>query len=302
MMRSRVVLAAALAIAAPLADARAQQKLALGHAAHPSVSVRLMAAVGDVRVIGWDRDSVDISGVVPTGTRAELSPGGPNAAMGMKMYVEVPSEKVARDGRLVMRVPRGARVWLKTGSAEIDVTGVTGGLDINVVGGSITVHGNPRELRAESMDGAVVVDGSPNWLRIKTATGDITVKGGQDMGASTISGTIRASGGEVERAKLEATTGSISFASLFTPNGSIELESHSGSIDVFLPAKIDVEVDAATITGAIDNQWTRARGVPGREGRGMTLTTSSGNGGGRVVARSFKGTIHLKLRKQSVVS
>ena len=128
------------------------------------------------------------------------------------------------------------------------------------------------------------------------------MKGGQDMGASTISGTIRASGGEVERAKLEATTGSISFGSLFTPNGSIELESHSGSIDVFLPAKIDVEVDAATITGAIDNQWTRARGVPGREGRGMTLTTSSGNGGGRVVARSFKGTIQLKVRKASIVS
>lgn len=302
MTRARLAVAAALAIAAPFPGVAAQQKLALGHAAHRRVSIRLVASAGEIRVIGWDRDSVDVTGVVPVGTRADLAPGGPTASNGMKLYIEVPSEKVAREAKLVMRVPREARVWLKTGSADIDVTGVTGGLDMNVVGGSITVHGNPRELRAESMDGSVVVDGSPNWLRVKTATGDITMKGGQDMGASTISGTIRTSGGEVERAKLEATTGAISFASLFTPNGSIELESHSGSIDVLLPLKIDVEVDLATITGTIENQWNRARPSPGREGRGMTLTTSSGNGGGRVVVRSFKGTVQLRMRKSSMIS
>ena len=38
------------------------------------------------------------------------------------------------------------------------VSDVTGGLDVNIVGGSITVRGSPRELRAESMDGAVTVD------------------------------------------------------------------------------------------------------------------------------------------------
>ena len=53
----------------------------------------------------------------------------------------------------------------------------------------------------------------------------------------------------------------------------------------------------ATITGAIDNQWTRARPVAGREGRGMTLATSSGIGGGRIVVRSFKGTVQLRGTK-----
>jgi hypothetical protein len=297
MRRPTLLLALAIASGLPFATTHAQQKVNLGHAAMPTVSIRLFAPIGDVRVIGWDRDSVEITGVVPVGARVEMYGGAPGErSSGMKTFVEMPSDNAGRDAKLVLHVPRSARVWLKSGSADMDVTGVTGGLDLNIVGGSITVHGSPKELRAESMDGSVTVDGSPEWLRAKTATGDITLHGGQDIGASTISGTIRSSGGEVERAKLESTTGSILFASGLARNASLELETHSGPIDIQLPMKMDAEIDAATITGAIDNQWSRARPVAGREGRGMTLTTGGGQGGGRIVVRSFKGTVQLRVR------
>ena len=289
--------AVALASASPFTPAVAQQKVLLGHATTSTVSVKLFAAVGAIRVVGWDRDSVELSGVVPTGVRAEMHAGAPQErATGMKMFVEAPAEQTGREGKLTLRVPRGARVWLKTGSADMDVSGVTGGLDLNVVGGSITVHGNPKEVRAESMDGSVTIDGSPEWLRAKTATGDITMRGGVDVGASTISGTIRATGGEVERAKLESTTGAIAFASSLARNASVDLETHSGPIDIVLLARADAAVDAATITGAIDNQWTRTRPMAGREGRGMTLSTSAGLDGARVTARSFKGTVQLRAK------
>ncbi|MEP6731877.1 MAG: DUF4097 family beta strand repeat-containing protein [bacterium] len=296
-----LAVAVALASAAPFASAHAQQKVLLGHATTSTVSLKLFAAVGDIRVVGWDRDSVELSGVVPTGVKAQLYAGAPDEhAKGLKMFVESPTEQSGREGTLVLHVPRAARVWLKTGSADMDVTGVTGGLDLNVVGGSITVHGNPKEVRAESMDGNVIIDGSPEWLRAKTATGDITLHGGGDIGASTISGTIRTNGGDVERAKLESTTGTLSFASVLTRNASVELETHSGPIDIQLSLKSDADVDASTITGAIDNQWTRTRPATGREGRGMTLQTSSGMGGAHIVVRSFKGTIQLRTSKLSL--
>jgi hypothetical protein len=275
----------------------AQQKVSYGHAATSSVSVRLVAAVASVQVIGWDKDSVDVSGVVATGSRFEMFGGTPSGATkGIKGYVEVPNDQGVKEGKLVMHVPRDARIWLKTGSAEIDVAGVTGGVDANVVGGSITVHGNVRELRAESMDGNVVIDGLAEWARLKTATGDITLKGGTDVGASTISGTIRAIGGDVERAKLEATTGGLVFAAGLAKNASIELETHSGTIDIAVAWKTDVEMEAATITGTIENRWTNTPPSPGREGRGMTLTTQSGAGGSRIVVRSFKGGIVVRGR------
>ena len=74
----------------------------------------------------------------------------------------------------------------------------------------------------------------------------------------------------------------------------MELESHSGAIDVFFLPRSDVELDAATITGTINNYWTNARPAKGSEGRGMTLVTSSGMGGAKMVVRTFKGIVQVR--------
>ena len=287
-----LLIASVLATAA--ATAGAQQKVAVRRATTSDVSVRLFASVGTVRVVGWDRDSVELTGVVGTGS--QIGGFGPSSAQvsGLKFFIEAPTEKAGHEGQLMMRVPRNARVWLKTGSADVTVSEVSGGLDVNVVGGSITVHGSPRELRAESMDGAVTIDGSPEWARVKTATGDITLRGGENIGASTISGAIDATGGEANHLTLETTTGSIRFALALARGASVQMETHSGPIDIQLARPTDVEVDAATVTGAIENGWTRAKPEAGREGRGMTLTTSGGVSAGRMVVRSFKGRISLR--------
>ena len=277
--------------AAPL---HAQKKVLRGYAATPTVSVRLFAAVGSVQVVGWDRDSVHVSGTVANDSRVELGTPRTTRVEGLKMFIEAATEQGAREGSLTLHVPRGARVWLKTGSSRIDVSEVTGGLDLNVVGGSITVRGSPRELRAESMDGAVTVDGTPEWMRVKTATGDIAVRGGQNIGVSTISGTIEAKGGQVDHATLETTTGAIRFALALARGATVNMETHSGPIDVHLSRKAEVEVDAASVTSEIENGWSRMRPVAGREGRGMTLVSSGGISGGRLVVRSFKGRIALR--------
>jgi DUF4097 and DUF4098 domain-containing protein YvlB len=296
-MRSPSPLLGALGFAVlfPAVSAGAQQKVQLGTSSTPTVSIKVFAAVGDIRVVGWERDSVDISGVVESGSHVQMTGGSAGEkARGIKMFVEGAPEQSGREGKLVLRIPRGARLWLKTGSADMDVSGITGGLDLNVVGGSITVHGNPKEVRAESMDGNVTIDGAPDWLRAKTATGDITLRGGQDVGASTISGAIHSTGGEMERARLESTTRAISFAMVPSRASSVELESHSGPIDIFFMGRGNVELDAATITGTITNAWTNTRPAKGSEGRGMTLLTSSGMGGSKVVVRTFRGTVQVR--------
>jgi hypothetical protein len=285
---------AVVALATAATPARAQRKVFAGYAATPDVSVRLFASVGTVQVIGWDKDSVTVSGTVASGSQVSLGGPSPFPTRGLKLFVEAPTEQAGREGSLTMRVPRGARVWLKTGSADVTVSDVTGGLDVNVVGGSITVHGNPRELRAESMDGAVTIDGTPSWMRVKTATGDIALRGGEDIGASTISGTIDARGGQTERVKLESTTGAIRFALGLTRGAVVEMETHSGPIDVQLSRKIYPEIVAATVTGAIENAWSKVQPVSGREGRGMTLSIPGDQMSGRIELRSFKGKVTVR--------
>ena len=144
------------------------------------------------------------------------------------------------------------------------------------------------------MDGAVTIDGAPEWMRVKTATGDIALHGGQDVGAATISGTIDARGGEADHLKLESTTGTIRFALALARGATVEMETHSGPIEIQLPRKASVDIDAATVTGEITNGMVGGCAAIGREGRGMTLTTSGAPLGGRITVRSFKGKISVR--------
>jgi hypothetical protein len=262
-------------------------------------SIRISGAISSLRIIGWDRDSLVITGTMPQGWRFDggVASGTLGHGRGAKFFVEAPTEVFPTGAAIEMRVPTRARVWAKSGSADIEVSGVSGGLDLNLVGGSVTVNSAPRELNIESMDGAVRVLAGAAWLRVKTATGDIEVVGGsEDVGLSTVSGTIRVGTGRYERGKFETVTGDVVYQGDVGYKGSVDLTTHSGRVDLRLSQPPGLELDAATVTGMIENTLTKNRPIPGREARGMELGFSSGNGDTRIMIRSFKGNITLKPR------
>lgn len=290
-MRSLLAPALLLALAAPAA---AQRKVDMGRAATSDVSVRIAGAFAALRVIGWERDSVALAGTLGTNARLEGGFGGApgTPSRGVKMYIESTDDVVS--GSLVLRVPARARVWVKAGSATVEASGVTGGLDLNVVAGSILVRGEPREVVAEAMDGTITIDGHAAYVRAKTASGDITMRGGgDDAGATTVSGAIRLGSGRWERVRLESVTGLLEFAGELARGASLTVDSHSGPIELRLPPRSDLDVDARTITGAIENGYSKNRPIVGREGRGQELGFSSGLGGAQVTLRSFKGNIRV---------
>src|SRR2546430_3523740 len=91
-------------------------------------SVRIVNPSGRIRVIGWDSDSLAAWARGPGHFAADGNAG---------------VRKLVVTGRaeLEVHVPRGARVWVKSTSADIDVVGVDGTLDLNSVAGAGHVGG-----------------------------------------------------------------------------------------------------------------------------------------------------------------
>lgn len=271
-------------------------RLERGGLVTPDASVRLQGDFATLRVVGWDRDSVALTGTVPAGTRVDGGVGGSpgTPSRGAKLYVELPPG--ARGGALELRVPARVRLWIKGVVADVEVRGVTGALDVNLVGGSIAVTGSPRELRAEAMDGTVTVDGAPEWLRVKTASGDVTVRGGTgqttDGALATVSGALRVAGGRWERLRLESVTGAVAFGGTLARAASLDVETHAGAVDLALGGA-SAEIDASSLTGTVTNALTAARPVAGRDGRGQSLGFTLGDGSARVMVRSFKGAVRV---------
>jgi hypothetical protein len=284
---------AALALLAMPLALGAQQHVDSRRAVTPNASIRVTGSFASIRIVGWDRDTLGVTGTVPSGAWIDgnlTDAGAP--APGVKMFLAGASESLPPTAAIELHVPARARVWAKGSATAIDVRGMTGGLDLNVIGGSIRVIGNPHELNVESMDGNVTLIGSPDWMRLKSATGDIVVTGGSaDAAVSTISGTVSVVGGRFERGKFETVTGPLVFAGDAAPTASLDFNTHSGTIEIYAP-KFQGEIDAATMTGTIENGLTGKPAVASRDGRGQEIGIFAGTGP-RYYVRSFKGKIVL---------
>ena len=298
----RALTLASLGVLAAAASAESQQAIDSRRAVTPTASIRISGTFAELRIRGWNKDSVVLTGTVPNdaqfGGGVLATSGGPSP--GAKFFVESPTGVPA--GTLEMHVPAGARVWAKAGSAAIDVQGVTGGLDLNVIGGSVHVVGSPRELTVEAMDGAVTVEGTPPWARLKTASGDIILgAGSEDAAVTTVSGDLRIAG-RYERLRISSVTGPVTFNGDVVRGGSLDVDTHSGTIDLRFSSKLAADVDIATMSGQIENAFNKRAPIPGREGRGQELAFMAGSGGARVYVRSFKGNVKLSASYLKIVN
>ena len=271
-------------------QAGAQPKLDRGLPLLPDGSVRIYNTVGSVRVTAWKNDSIAVRGNLGEGNVLHFGGG----KSGVKMFVEGRDERNPAPAAIEVMVPSRAKVWVKTATADVEVNGVSGSVDIYVVGGRITVTGSPADLNAEAIDGVISITGSPGWIRAKSASGSVTFTGASsDVALTTVSGDIVASGKAFEKAKFETVTGGIRVSGAFRPGGLVTLDTHSGIVDLRVPEANGLDLDVVSIAGSITNRLTGAKPMKGRYGRGSELAASNAGGGTRVTIRSFKGTVSI---------
>ena len=294
--RALGALALAAGLLAPGEAAAQSRTVRRAYPLDPDGSVRVYLLGGDVRVVGGASDSVVVVATVPAGQA--LHGGGGRRGVKVGVWDEGATGPVP-PSRLELRVPARSRVWVKVGqSAEVDASGITGGLDVNIVAGRVRVRGAPRELNVEAMDGSIEVTGAPPWLRAKTASGAITLTGGgEDVALTSVSGTVSVAGGRVTRGRFESVTGDVRFDGAADPAGSLTFDTHSGTTELRLPRDAAAEIEVTTILGTITNGLSDARPVAGREARGRALSLAVGDApGATITVRSFKGRVLLRAR------
>jgi hypothetical protein len=290
----RTIALLVLAVLAPV-TLPAQQRVERRHAVDPAAAIRLtvLSPKATIHVVGWEHDSLVVTGTAPAGSRVDGGVGVDGRAA--KYFVESGGGDGAAS-RLELRVPARARVWVKASTADVRVEGVAGGLDLNIIAGSIRVAGAPRELNAEAMDGDIEVGVAVPWLRAKTAGGAITLRGGDDVAATSVSGPITVGGARLTRARLESVTGDITVDADVERDGSLTVDSHSGAVAVRASPEMPASYDVTSIAGEITNGLTAARAIFAGERRSRELGFDTAGGGAQITVRTFKGAVTLRRR------
>lgn len=263
-------------------------------AADASIRVHVEAD-GSVRITGWERDSLHVTGTRTAGVGRLGFSGDVNAAK--VGYWPEKGSSVVGEAHLEIRVPATATVWVKATGARVEIAGVSGGLDVYTVKGDVRVSGSPSELSAESMGGGLDLTAAAATVKAKSGSGPITFRGESDnVTLVTVSGRITVSGPQLKRGYFESVKGDIVFEGELAKGSSITFKNHHGDVELRLPAAVGAEFSVTTWEGAMDSEFAVDSATVDERKGGKLRTFTVGKALATVEIDNFGGEV--RLRKQ----
>lgn len=271
MRRALFALLPLLAGVGVVAPPRGDQPVARGLAASADVTMRLYVPSGTVTLETWDRDSVHLEGRL--GANASVFGGGTRTHIKLGVEARSNADSTLPRASVRVRVPRGARLWIKMIDGQLHVSGTRAELEAYTVRGAITVRDVAGITSVESIDAPVTVSGATGDLRVRGSRGAVWLVNVQaTMSVSTVSGDVNITGPSAD-GRVETIGGRIAVNGV-APGGTLELQSHNGAIQIQLPL---ARIPLLTLS-------SRSGTVTGASLRGNAAH-------GQIIARSFKGNV-----------
>ena len=294
---------AALVVVALAAPAGAEQKVQASRSARGDSRVEIDVPAGEVRITGWDKEEVSVSG-----TLCERATGISLSGSGRVVRIEVDAEDPHRcPVDLDIRLPRASRVQVETHSAGVTAKDLSGTFKGETVAGSMSVTGSLKEAELATVSGNVEVSGSVPSVHAEAVNGSVTVKGvGAEVEASTVNGALTVEAGSLNRGRLETVSGKLSFVGGLLPTASLEVESVSGNVDLAFRGTLDATITVDTFSGRVTSELLESHAagspapnapdadeddedLPEREGHSFVF----GSGGAEVGVETLSGNVHL---------
>ncbi len=260
--------------------------------------VSIESGSGTIRVIGWDREEVHVTGTLgpgPVSLDFESRDGHTD--------VSVESERhgpTAARADLEIRVPASSRLDIEGFASSIDVAGVSGSVSAEAVNGSIEVKASGGRIEASTVNGSVDVEAKGGRVSAESVNGSVSVRGSaQAIEASTVNGELSVDIDRANHVELETLSGSMSFTGIVADAGSLNAESVSGSVTLNFGAGQNATVDISTFSGSIEcgSKASPEGRRPHRrrhEGRKTTeREVTIGSGSARVSVNTLSGSVKV---------
>ncbi len=199
-----------------------------------------------------------------------------NVSVSYKLWIP---EKVAADvksvsGDVTLDCIHGGPVKVNSVSGNVNVLGAAG-VEIKLVSGDITLENVMGDAYLKSVSGDIKATKVNGSVELESVSGDIELK--DVAGARTVTG--------------KTVSGNITYMGTIMPGGNYELKSHSGNVELKIPADSAFEFEATTFSGVIDSDFQIE--VVGKLSP-KEIHGTVNKGGARIRLGSFSGNIDLK--------
>ena len=244
--------------------------------------VTLSTFDGSIEIRAWDKPEVEV--VIEKRAHSKEAAAAIDVRTtqdGNRVTVEVKSEKTGRFGihfndsraaRLIVSAPARSNIVARTGDGAIDVTRISGKLELRSGDGSIQGRDLDGDVRAHTGDGAITLEGVSGTLDIDTGDGSVRAAGKlASVRARSGDGsiTIRAHPGSTTESDWNIVTGDGS-VTLELPDGfSGELDAHTGDGGIAMH-----DITVSNVSGEIRRNTVRGR--LGAGGHAVRIRTGDG--------------------------
>ncbi len=208
------------------------------------------------------------------------------------------------DATLELDLPRNVRLVVSTASADVDVSGIEGDVEIRTTSGDIALDDIGGRLTLETLSGDVRLNGRSGAARVTTMSGDITLRGVRgDVNAHTTSGDVVLAVERAGRVDVESISGDVSFEGSTSDDAGIQFTTHSGDVTLRLPESARGSIELSTFNGEMTASGTMtlmpnssrssSDNERNRQGREARRYEFGGGGAMRISISTFNGDVRV---------
>jgi DUF4097 and DUF4098 domain-containing protein YvlB len=288
-------IAVAALLLAPMAWA-GEQQVDKRAPADPQGEVEVSNVAGNVSISGWDRNEVEVVGTLGEDVERLDFLSEPQRTIIRVKHKDSNRRHNDTDAELSIRVPASSRLNVKTVSAEISITRVTGEQRLQSVSGDVSSEIVAEDVEAKSVSGDVVLrgEGKPSVVTVTTVSGDAQVRrAAGEIVANSVSGSLNLDLESITRARAYTTSGDVALEGPLARDARVDAESTSGEIVLDFKQPINAEFEIESFTGDIENCFGPKPQPKSEHGPGSELHFKEGTGSARVRAQSLSGDIRL---------
>jgi DUF4097 and DUF4098 domain-containing protein YvlB len=256
----------------------------------PRGTVNVECPGGDIEVTGTERNEIVVHAKNESGG-IRFTSSGANATL------EPSSSRGCSDARFVLSGPAGVHLVAHTWSGSLTVRGVHGDVEAHAQSGDVDVRDAGGHLEAESLSGDVTVEATRGDVVLHSLSGDVSLTGARgNAEVETVSGDIELHDIVARQVRTSTTSGDVTFAGAILGDGRYEFSTHSGELQLELPANVGAQLSLSTFSGEIDTAFPITIRA-GQHDIGVStskkLNFSLGSGSARIIAETFSGNVTL---------
>lgn len=267
----------------------------------PGGRLELQNRNGSIEIVGWDRNTIDVSGTkfAPSTNRLEeikisVNVSGNNVSIATEWPKD--SWHGSYGAKYIIRAPRQTTVTrTQTTNGSVSVEDLEGGGHVTSTNGRISMARDTGDYDVQTSNGAIEFEECSGSERAHTTNGAVRgrLKAGSVDSEST-NGSIdltlmQPSNGQ--RIRASTTNGSVVLALAEFHDNPLNAETTNGSVTIRLPNDTNAKVNVETTVSSISNDLTLSSTDENSKHR---LSGQLGKGGPLISATTTTGAVHLE--------